>query len=262
MWLSPTSLLIALELLLGGGLASVLGSIVGLGGGFIAVPLLRLFFAFGPAAAAATSLVLVFANTASASVTFVRQKRVALDLLAPIALAAIPGSIGGAILATHVSGQIFDYLYAGLLVVIAIDVIRRARRKQEGLTPVAAPARRRRIVLAWLGAGALIGFVSSLFGVGGGVVAVPLLLYFTKRPLAVCTATSTAIIALTAPVGIIAYGISGDIQWGSAVTMGIGGLGGGLLGARLASRISTTQLSVILAVAMLGAAAAMALRHR
>ncbi|MBV8688465.1 MAG: sulfite exporter TauE/SafE family protein [Candidatus Eremiobacteraeota bacterium] len=250
------------ELLLGGGIASVLGSIVGLGGGFIAVPLLRLFFGFAPAAAAAISLVLVFANTASASISFVRQKRVAVDLLAPIAIAAIPGSIGGALLATHVSGQLFDYLYAALLVVIAIDILRRARREKARETPIAAPTPRRRIVAAWLGAGLLIGFVSSLFGIGGGVVAVPLLLYFTKRPLSICTATSTAIIALTAPVGIIVYGLSGDIQWAPAITMGIGGLVGGLVGARLASRISGVQLSVILAVAMIGAAAAMALRHR
>jgi uncharacterized protein len=255
------SIVDALALLLGGAIASVLGSIVGLGGGFVAVPLLRLFFSFTPAAAAATSLVLVFANTASASVTFVRQKRVALDLLLPIALAAIPGSIGGAVLATHVPGAIFDYLYAALLVAIAIDVMRRARRVQAGAPPVEPPRHRRRIVAAWLGAGALIGFVLSLFGIGGGVVAVPLLLYFTKRPLPICTETSTAIIALTAPVGIIAYGMSGDIPLTPALTMGVGGLAGGVVGARLASRISSVQLSVILAAAMFVAAAAMALRH-
>ncbi len=252
----------ALELLLAGGLASVLGSIVGLGGGFIAVPVLRLLFSFAPAAAAATSLVLVFANTASASVTFVRQKRVALDLLLPIVMAAIPGSVAGALLATHVSAQIFDYLYAALLVLIAIDVIRRARRQQEGATPIEPPRRRRRVIAGWLGAGLLIGFVSSLFGIGGGVVAVPLLLYFTKRPLLICTATSTAIIALTAPIGIIVYGLAGDIAWAPALTMGAGGLAGGVIGARLASRISSVQLSAILAAAMLVAAGAMALRHR
>ncbi|MBV9149742.1 MAG: sulfite exporter TauE/SafE family protein [Candidatus Eremiobacteraeota bacterium] len=254
------SIVDALGLLFGGAVASVLGSIVGLGGGFIAVPLLRLFFSFAPAAAAATSLVLVFANTASASITFVRQGRVALDLVLPIAVSAIPGSIGGALLATHVTGPIFDYLYAALLIVIAIDVIRRARRQQQ-VDSLAEPAPERPNFIAWLGAGLLIGFVSSLFGIGGGVVAVPLLLYFTKRPLLICTATSTAIIALTAPVGIIVYGLSHDIEWLPAITMGVGGLGGGLVGARLASRISSMQLSVILAAAMVVAAAAMALRH-
>jgi len=247
-------------LLLAGGIASVLGSIVGLGGGFIAVPLLRLFFHFGPAAAAATSLVLVFANTASASIAFLRQKRIALELVAPIALAAIPGSVAGAVLATHVSGRIFDFLYAGLLIVIAIDVLRRAKRPPAGLTDQPRPVRRRNL-LPWLGAGALIGLVSSLFGIGGGVVAVPLLMYFTKRPLLIVTATSTAIIALTAPVGIIVYGLAGDIEWPPALTMAGGGLAGGLLGARLASRISSAQLSLILAVTMVAAAAAMVLRH-
>lgn len=251
----------ASALLLGGAVASVLGSIVGLGGGFIAVPFLRLFFGFAPGLAAATSLVLVFANTASASVTFVRHKLVAFDLVVPIALAAVPGSIAGALVASRVSGRIFDLLYAAMLTLIALDIVRRAKRPAAAELAIREIPGSRRSLAGWLGAGVVIGLVSSLFGIGGGVVAVPLLMYFTKRPLQMITATSTAIIALTAPVGIVVYALAHDIQWTPALTMGAGGLAGGLLGARLASRVSSTALSLLLAAAMLAAAAAMALRH-
>lgn len=246
-----------------GAAASVLGSAVGLGGGFIAVPVLRLFFGFPPGLAAASSLVLVFANTATASASFVRHKRVAFELVIPIALAAIPGSVAGAILASHVSGKIFDLLYAGLLAIIAVDIIRRAKRREAGAElETQKTGGSQRSIGGWAAAGVVIGFVSSLFGVGGGVIAVPLLLYFTKRPLQTVTATSTTIIALTAPIGIIVYASAHNIQWAPALTLGAGGLVGGLIGARLASRISTGQLSLLLATAMIAAAVAMVLRYR
>lgn len=250
-------------LFLTGTAASALGSIVGLGGGFIAVPGLRLFFGFPPGLAAASSLVLVFANTATASASFVRHRRVAFDLVIPIALAAIPGSVAGAILASHVSGKIFDLLYAGLLAILAVDIIRRAKRREAGAElETQKTDGSRRSIGGWAGAGVAIGFVSSLFGIGGGVIAVPLLLYFTKRPLQTITATSTAIIALTAPIGIVAYALAHDIRWAPAVTLGAGGLVGGLIGVRLACRISTAALSLLLATAMIAAAVAMVLRHR
>jgi len=252
----------SLALLLSGTAASVLGSIVGLGGGFIAVPVLRLFFGFSPELAAATSLVLVFANTASATTTFVRRKRVAFDLAIPVVVAAIPGSVAGALLASHVSSQVFDLLYAAMLTLLAFDILRRAKGRDAAELAVRDIAGSRPSIGGWLGAGVLIGLVSSLFGIGGGVIAVPLLMYFTKRPLQAITATSTAIIALTAPVGIIVYALAHEIQWVPALTLGAGGLAGGVIGARLASRISSGQLSLLLAAAMLAAAAAMVLRHR
>ncbi|PZR56721.1 MAG: hypothetical protein DLM50_07770 [Candidatus Meridianibacter frigidus] len=252
------SAILILALALVGTGASIFGSIVGLGGGFIAVPTLRVFFHFSPGLAAATSLVLVFANTAGATVSFARQGRVAFDLALPVATAAIPASIAGAFVSTRLPPAIFDKLFAFLMAGIAIDVLLRLRT----VRAVEIPGRsRRRSVLGWILCGLVVGFVSSLFGIGGGIVAVPMLLYFTVKPLEVVTATSTAIIAFTAPVGIVAHAFAHDIAWVPALALGCGALAGGQIGAYLAQFISTRQLGALLAIAMFAAAAAMGLRN-
>ncbi|MBC5814932.1 MAG: sulfite exporter TauE/SafE family protein [Candidatus Eremiobacteraeota bacterium] len=240
--------------------ASVIGSIVGLGGGFIAVPILRVFFHLAPGVAAGASLVLVFANTLSASVQFARQKRVAFDLAIPIALCAIPGSIFGAILSAHVSGPVFDTAYAIFLSAVAIDVLRRTVRKttQPSRTELALRKPRWYFILL---AGLVVGFISSLFGIGGGVVVIPLLLFATSEEMHVVTATSTAIIAMTAPVGIITQGFQHDLVWPICIALAAAGLVGGQLGALVAQRISSSQLSVFLAFMMVLAAAGMVLRN-
>ncbi|NIP83494.1 MAG: TSUP family transporter, partial [Gemmatimonadetes bacterium] len=57
--------------------------------------------------------------------------------------------------------------------------------------------------------GALIGFTSALLGVGGGLVAIPVLIYWLRTPLRRVSATSLAIVAVTATVGALSYAISG-----------------------------------------------------
>lgn len=255
----PLPALFILALILTGIGASFIGSIVGLGGGFIAVPVLRLVLHLTPGVAAASSLVLVFANSASAGARFARQGRVAWNIVAWVALAAAPGSVAGAYLSARTSGPAFDILYALFLAAVAIDVVRNAGRKTPGASGVARGERPSRWLL--VPAGLIVGFVSSLFGIGGGVIVVPFLLYATNEEMHTVAATSTAIIALTAPVGIVSQIIQGDVLLVPALALGAGGLIGGQAGAIFSTRISSKQLSVILAVAMLAAAAGMALRH-
>ncbi|MDP9017953.1 MAG: sulfite exporter TauE/SafE family protein [Candidatus Eremiobacteraeota bacterium] len=251
-----------IALILTGVGASIIGSVVGLGGGFITVPVLRLGFHYAPGAAAAASLVLVFANSVSASVRFAMQKRIAFDLAVPIAIAAIPGSVIGALLSARTTGQTYDVLYAIFLSAIAIDVLRRTFQKRpaiENETPVLPTPEPAWWIFSIVGF--VVGLVSSLFGIGGGVIVVPILLYTTKKDLHIITATSTAVIAMTAPVGIVVQGFEHDLAWNSALALGGGGLIGGQIGAILSQRISSVQLTILLAMAMMAAAGAMVLKH-
>jgi uncharacterized membrane protein YfcA len=84
-----------------GFVAATIGSLAGLGGGFLVAPVLRIFFGLPPDEAAATSLVLVLGNVASASVAFMRQGRVDVRLAVLMGVVAIPGSILGALLVKH-----------------------------------------------------------------------------------------------------------------------------------------------------------------
>ena len=237
--------------------ASIFGSIVGLGGGFIVVPFLRLAFNFAPGVAAGTSLVLVFANTAAASVAFARRGRIAFRTALPLAVASIPGSIVGALLAHHLPAHTYDWLYAILLIGLALYVFFRRE------TPAAArrPISQAESVWIMAAGGLVVGLVSSLFGIGGGVILIPLLLSITKFDVHVVAATSTAVIALTSPVGILTQGLLGDLSLWPCIALAIGGIIGGSIGARAASNISARSLSGLIAVAMFLAAIAMIARH-
>jgi uncharacterized membrane protein YfcA len=102
--------------------------------------------------------------------------------------------------------------------------------------------------------GLAAGLFSALFGVGGGVVIVPLLLallgYGTKE----ATATSLAAIALTSTVGAAAHGALGNVEWDRALLIGIPAMGGLLLGVALKARLSSTALTYAFA-ALLAAVA-------
>lgn len=239
--------------------ASVIGSIVGLGGGFIAVPILRLFFHFAPGAAAGASLIFVFANAVSASARFASQRRIAFDIAVPMALGAIPTSIAGAFWSARVSASTFDAIFAVVLSLVAIDILRRAFAKDS----VCAPAAPQAPPSLWIviPAGLIVGLVSSLFGIGGGIIVVPVLLYATARPLHVVTATSTAVIAMTAPAGILTQFIQHDVSIGASIALAAGGLVGGQAGALVAGRISPRGLGLVLAVSMVLAAGAMIVKH-
>ncbi|HEV7179311.1 MAG TPA: sulfite exporter TauE/SafE family protein [Candidatus Baltobacteraceae bacterium] len=253
---------LALELFAAGFAASVFGSMVGLGGGFILVPLLRLFFGLAPAEAAGTSLVLVVANSASGAFTYLMQKRVDVRLGLLIAAGGFPGSILGAILARKISAGLFDGIFGVFLVAVAIDMILNAERRVGGRVERDDVSRHKhmsyRLALA---AGFVVGLVSSLFGIGGGVIIVPTLLYFSELPAHAISATSHFGIVLTSPVGLVTHGLQHDIVGADVAALVVGGLLGGPLGARLSLRIKSPRLLLFVGTALIIAAGSLALRH-
>ncbi len=233
---------------------------VGLGGGFIAVPVLLLFFHLSPARASGTSLALVMANSAAGSLTYFLQKRVHVRIGWLIAAGGFPGSILGAIVSTRISAQLFDWVFSIFLIAVAIDITfnrhkRLAGRSEESSSIFGMP---------WYGNLALgfaVGFVSSLFGIGGGVLLVPSLLYFSDLPAHMISATSHFGILLTSPVGLATHWVQNDIDWRYVAPLALGGIIGGPIGARLSLRLKQTRLIVLVAIAMTIAALALVLRH-
>lgn len=245
----------ALELFAAAFAASVFGSMVGLGGGFILVPILRLFLGFSPAYAAGTSLVLIVANSASGAFTYLLQRRVHLKIGLLIALGGLPGGILGAIASFHISAKLFDSILAVLLVAVAVDMAWNARRRVAGrieahrVTAVKGMSYRAAIVL-----GFIVGLFSSLFGLGGGIVLVPTFLYFSELPAHSISATSHFAILLTSPVGLIVHALQRDIVARDVLPLVAGGLLGGPIGARLSLRLRSPQLLIVVAIALVVAA--------
>lgn len=233
---------------------------VGLGGGFIIVPVLRLFFHLNPGAAAGTSLALVVANSGSGAFTYWLQKRVNVRIGLLAAAGGIPASIAGAYVSTIVSPRLFDWLFAGFLIAVATDmIVNRKRRRQAQRDPGHAGGGGHWARWVFIGLG--VGFLSSLFGIGGGVVLIPSLLYFSDLPAHAISATSHFGIILTSPVGLVAHIVQRDITWSYVLPLVIGGLLGGPLGARLSLRLRSQALMVVVGVALLIAAGALVARH-
>lgn len=234
---------------------------VGLGGGFLMVPLLRLIYGMDPAVAAGTSLVLVFANSLSGSIAYLRRKRVDVRAGLLIAAGAFPTSIAGAILVSHVSGLLFDALYAVFLLAVGYDVIVNRNRRISGRDETQAA--NGRSLVGWRGVslGIVVGLVSSLFGIGGGVVVVPALLYFSTLSTQAIGATSQFAILLTSPVGVASHLLLHDVKALYAIPLVAGGLAGGQVGAALALRMSGKTLMNLLGSALGLAALALVLKH-
>jgi len=102
--------------------------------------------------------------------------------------------------------------------------------------------------------GLVAGLFSALFGVGGGIVIVPMLLLLHRYTQRVAMATSLVAIVFTAVVGAVTYAIHGEIKPGAAALVGIPAAFGAVAGVRLQQRVPTRWLSVAFAVVLFGLA--------
>lgn len=247
----------AFELLVIGFAASIFGSLIGLGGGFLVIPAMRLGFNTPPALLAGTSLVFVFANTGASAIGYIRQKRVDFALAIPMIAGAIPGSVFGAFAVHWFSPKGFDLAYGTTLIVLAVLVIwRRRGTSREPFEKTFA----HRLPVA-LAAGVGIGILSSLFGIGAGLVLVPLLLVAARMPPHIVAATSGFTILCVSPAGIIVQSLMHDVAWASVVPLVAGGIAGGLIAPAISRRVSSPQLITLLAIGLILAALGLVAKH-
>jgi uncharacterized membrane protein YfcA len=107
-------------------------------------------------------------------------------------------------------------------------------------------------VLAGIGVAA--GFFSALFGVGGGIVIVPLLVLLAGFAPGQATATSLAAICITALFGMVSFGVLGEVSWTDAVIVGLPAVAGTIAGTRLQQRVSSRSLVGLLSLLLVGIA--------
>ena len=264
----------ALEILLLALLGVVVGTygtLVGVGGGFLVVPLLLIIYKLPPAAAAATSLVVVLLNALSGSVTYVRRRRVDIRTGLLLAAATVPGAYFiGPELAERIPERAFKIGFGVFLLVMATLLFLRPERSS---AVASAPRRRglwrvRRtfhdnsgtpidyefdVVLAVVLSFA-VGILSSMLGIGGGIVHVPALIHLMGFPVHVATATSQFVLAFTAAAGVAKYTSGGHVVWPLAAGIGLGVVIGAQVGARVSHRMKGARIIrlLVLAVVILG----------
>ena len=100
--------------------------------------------------------------------------------------------------------------------------------------------------------GLAAGVFSAFFGVGGGILAVPLLILVAGLPERAATATSLLAIAITASAGAIVFGLRGEVDVGFALLLGIPAAAGALVGTAWQQRIRTSTLTYGFALLLTG----------
>lgn len=95
------------------------------------------------------------------------------------------------------------------------------------------------------------GFIGGFFGVGGGIVLVPLILWLLIKDRHVAHATSLAAITVIAAAGMLGFAVSDRVDWIAGVGLALGGVVGGALGASLMHRLSPQVLRAVFAVVLI-----------
>lgn len=235
-----------------------LGTVVGIGGGPIIIPVLFFFYGWDAQFLVATSLMIVFLNALSGSIGYARQKRIDYTGGIRFAAAALPGAVLSAYVHHLFNIRTFDHIFGIFLLLLAVYCFLKARHRNwdEPLRRrVSASYRRIAFVDQFavkydfrvsdqLGVfmNLLLGFFVGFLGVGGGVFQVPILMFLLNYPPHIATATSHFITMLTCLLAVIPHLFFGTVHFGEVMWMGAGVLIGAQAGVWVAPKIDSRIL--------------------
>ena len=257
-------------MLLAGAAAGCLGSLLGIGGGVLIVPLLNAGLGLSFDQSAAVSLVGVLATAGSVGISSATRRRLNVRLAIVLLIFSVTGATFGAQLLDYFSDRAYKQIFGVTTGVIAVLMVTRFDRRNitspsaevnalgarffDDDTAAMATYRVRRVPI-----GAAIAFVAgvlaSLIGIGGGILIVPVLNALCGVPMRVAAATSAFMIGVTAVPGSIARfarGELGDFHLAAAVALGV--FAGYQVGVLLSGRSQVGALKILMAT-VLGAVA-------
>jgi uncharacterized membrane protein YfcA len=267
---------LALEIFLTGAASGSLGALLGLGGGVFLVPLLNLVFGFPFTVAAAISLTTVIATSSSVSAGRTGQQLINMKLGMLLEVATAAGSLLGGITAQLIAQSVLQKLFGLVAGGVAIVMLTRLQRRNVILDPTVDPGllggrfyeaesrgvvtyRVKRLPLAVV-ASFLAGNVSSLLGIGGGIIKVPILNAWCGIPLRAAAATSAFMIGVTATAGAIIYYGRGQLEPALAAAAVLGVQLGSWGGMRFGAAASAKWLKILMAAVLVVVSAMMLLR--
>lgn len=243
-------------LLITGAVAGILGAMVGVGGGFVAVPIMTMFFGLSPQLIVGTSLTMTFFTALSSLLFLWRQGRIDLQTGWRFAAATVPGAVLGSQAASYFSDRSFQIAFGCLM--LAVSLLMWYRREPGSFAPPKGledvPKKRgsiTRIIVdaagiefryhfnLYLGIGLslAVGFISSIMGIGGGIIHVPLLVLALRFPPHLAASTSLFVLGWSSLVGSITHFLLGHTDLRYAAALALGGLLGAQVGIRIASRL-------------------------
>lgn len=226
--------------------AGTLGSMLGVGGGIIMVPALT-FLNLSPTQAASTSLIAVMSTSVSSTIEYSRQKRIDYALGLAMAACAIPGGVLGAVLSEYLLEDTFKLYFGILLILTALYIL----YKKSVLKDHRVNRRSLPLQVAVFTASFGAGIISSLFGVGGGIVFVPTMLLVLGLTMHRAAPTSQLTLMMTAIAGVFTHSALGHPDYLQAVVLSAGAFVGAQIGARLSRMTKEMLLQRLLAVILM-----------
>jgi uncharacterized membrane protein YfcA len=232
---------VGLLMVVGGIVTGVFGSLLGLGGGVLIVPLLTLGFGLPLHEAVGISLVCVIMTSSAAAGVYLERHTADLRLGMTLELFTASGAFLGGALAFALDEHVLEGLFAGLLLYVAVTMLRASRQAAPEAGQSYEVHRLRIGLLGSTGAG----IASALFGIGGGIIKVPLMHLVMGVPLRVATATSNLMIGITAAASAVIYLTRGQIDPYVAGPTAIGVFLGATIGSRAGHRVDVRVLRIL-----------------
>ena len=253
--------------------AGLLGSLTGLGGGVVVIPVLTLCFGVDFHYAVGAALVASIATSSGSGSAYVKEGVTNIRLGMFLEIATTIGAVCGAAVAIYLNSNTIAIIYGGVLVLTAIM---QQRRKSDHDGVVGSEmARRLKLFGSWpqkdgtmkhyqlrhVGGGFSVmyvaGILSGILGIGSGVLKVIAMDGIMKVPFKVSTTTSNFMMGVTACASAVIYVQRGNIVPGMACPVMIGVLFGALTGAKLLKRLDVRLLRRIFCIVILMVAANM-----
>lgn len=258
-------------LMIAGGIATGLfGSLLGLGGGVLLVPLLTLGFGLPVREAAGVSLVCVIVTSGASAAVFLDRGVANLRLGMTLELFTAIGALVGGMIAFRLDDHVLAGLFSILLAYTATTMLRRrgaptesssvdlpgsdgnaaARRWQRLRDGMSGATYQTRAPLAGAAGGLGAGVISALLGIGGGLVMVPVMHILMGVPLRAATATSNMILGITASTSALVYLLLGGLDPFATGPAAVGVFLGAAAGSRVAHRVDVGVLRFLFAAVL------------
>ncbi len=261
-----TILAFTLILLLAAYCAGLLGSLTGLGGGVVVIPVLTLGFGVDFHYAIGAALVASIATSSGSGSAYVKEGITNVRLGMFLEIATTIGAVCGAAVAIYLNNNVIAIIY-GLVLLLTAAMQQRRKSDHEGVIG-SETARRLKLYDSWpqkdgtvkhyqlrhvgggFGVMYVAGVLSGILGIGSGVLKVLAMDAMMKVPFKVSTTTSNFMMGVTACASAVIYVQRGIIEPGIACPVMIGVLFGALTGARLLKRMDVRVLRQIFCVAI------------
>lgn len=230
-----------LVLLAIGAAAGMLSGMFGIGGGVVLVPLL-VAAGLDHRRAAATSLLAILPSAIAGSITYLAQGQVDFIAAAVIAVGAIVGSFIGSHLLKRLPLAWLRWLFIGMVALVAVRMflIVPVRGDALEISPL--------LVLGYLALGLVMGIAAGMFGIGGGIIAVPALVAIAGVSDLIAKGTSLLVIVPTSISGTVANLRHGFVDLRAGIIVGLAASGGSVLGAFIALGMPPQLSSVLFGV--------------